>query len=57
MSFVVDALSFDHFAAANAGRAGADALGSAIHFSVYGAQVDVPAPAGHIVGVADGISK
>ena len=50
-------LGFDHFAAADAGRASADTLSGAIHFGVYGAQVDVPAPAGHVVGVANCISK
>jgi hypothetical protein len=47
----------DDFAAAQAGGADAHALGSALHFGANRAQVDVPAPTRHVVGVADGISE
>ena len=50
-------LSFDDFAAAHAGSADADALIGAIHLGMDRAQIDVPAPAAHVVGVADGVSK
>jgi hypothetical protein len=50
-------LGFDYFAAAQAGRANADALGSGPHLGMHRAQVDVPAPFGHIVGVADVVSE
>ena len=50
-------LRLDDFAAAQAGRADAHALGGRADFGVHGAQVDVPAPLGHVVGVADVISK
>ena len=58
MSFVViRVLGFDYFAASQAGGADAHALGSAFHFGANRAQVDVPSPTRHVVGVADGISK
>ena len=50
-------LSFDHFAATQAGGADAHALGGSAHASVYGAQVHVPAPLGDVVGVADAVSR
>ena len=51
-------LGFLDFAASQAGRADADTLACALpHFGVDRAQIDVPAPLGHIVGVADVISK
>ena len=50
-------LRFNHFAAAQAGGADADAFGGGAHFGVDRAQVDVPAPLGHVVGVADIVSE
>ena len=50
-------LRFNHFAAAQAGGAYADAFGRALDLGVHWAQVDVPAPPGHVVGVADDVSK
>ena len=50
-------LGFDYFSTAQAGRADADVLGRGSHFGVHRAQVDVPAPLGHVVGVADVISE
>ncbi len=50
-------LSFHDFAAAQAGSANTDALVATLHFGVDRAQIDVPAPLGHVVGVADVISK
>ena len=49
-------LRFDHFTAANAGRAYSHALGSGAHTGVDGTQIDVPAPLGYVVGVADAVS-
>jgi hypothetical protein len=46
-------LGFNDFAAAQATRADADALADALHFGVDGPQINVPAPLGHVVGVAD----
>ena len=59
MSFVVTAfdLRLNDFAAAQAGSANADPLARALHFGVDWAQINVPAPLGHVVGVADVISK
>ena len=58
MSFVVIGfLSLDDFAAAQAGGADPHALGAAFNFGANRAQVDVPTPPRHVVGVADGISK
>jgi hypothetical protein len=48
---------FDDFAAAQAGSANADALVAALHFSVDRAQIDVPTPLGHVMGVADIVPK
>ena len=48
---------FYDFAAAQAGRADADALIPALNLGVDRAQIDVPAPLSHVVGVADVISK
>jgi len=50
-------LCFDYFAAAQAGRADADALGCTLYPGPHGAQVDVPAPARHVMGVADGVAE
>jgi len=46
-----------NFAALDARRADAKALGSALDHCVYGLQVQIPAPLGDIVGVADAVSK
>jgi hypothetical protein len=51
------ALGFDNFAAAEARGADAHALGSAFDFGANRTQVNIPAPTGNVVGVADGISK
>ena len=56
MSFVVS-LGFNDFAAAQAGSTDADALGDAFYPSPNGAEIHVPAPAGHVMGVADGVSR
>ena len=50
-------LGLNDFAAAQAGGADADTLARALHFGVHRAQIDVPAPLGHVVGVADVIPK
>jgi hypothetical protein len=49
-------LRLNHFAAAQAGGANAHALGGCAHAGVYGAKIDVPAPLGDVVGVADAVS-
>ena len=56
VSFVVN-LCLHYFAAAQAGSADANALGGALYLGPHRAEVDVPAPAGHVVGVTDGISE
>ena len=50
-------LGFNDFAAAQAGRADAHALGGGADFGVHGAQVNVPAPAAYVVRVADLVTK
>src|SRR6185312_16301663 len=50
-------LSLNDFAAAQAGRANANALAYTLYLGVHRAQIDVPAPLGDVVGVADVISK
>jgi hypothetical protein len=50
-------LGFLDFAAAQAGSADANALGCSLHPGVNRTKIDVPAPLGDIVGVADVISK
>ena len=50
-------LGFDDFAAAQAGGAYAHALGGRAHASVHRTQIDVPAPLGDVVGVADAVSR
>jgi hypothetical protein len=50
-------LSLYDFAAAKAGGADANVLGSGADFGVDRAQVDVPAPLGHVVGVTDGVAE
>ena len=49
-------LRFDHFAAANAGRAYPHALGGSAYPGVHRSQVYVPTSLGDVVGVADSIS-
>ena len=46
-------LGFHYFSAAQAGSADAHPLGGALHASVNRSQVDVPAPLGHVMRVAD----
>ena len=50
-------LGLNDFAAAQAGRADADALSLAVHFSVHWTQIDVPAPLRDVMGVADAVSR
>jgi len=50
-------LCFNDFSAAQAGSADADTLGGGADFGVNRAQVDVPAPLGHVVGVADIVAE
>jgi hypothetical protein len=50
-------LRFNDFAAAQAGRANADALSLSVHFCVHRTQVDVPAPFRHVVRVADAVPR
>jgi hypothetical protein len=50
-------LCLDDFAAAQAGGADADALALSIDLGVNRPQIDVPAPLGHVVGVADAVSR
>jgi hypothetical protein len=54
---LIKTLCLDDLAAADAGRADAHVLVSGSHFGMNRAQINVPAPLGHVVGVADGISK
>lgn len=53
----LELLCFDHFAAAKAGCAHADPLIRLAHLCVYRAQIDVPAPLGHVVSMTDVISE
>ena len=57
MSPVVSLLSFYDFAGTQATSANADALANTLYLGVDRTQIDVPAPLGHVVGVADVISK
>jgi len=50
-------LGFGHFSAAQAGCANAHALVATFHLGVDGTQVDVPAPLGHVVSVADAVAE
>jgi len=50
-------LRFHDFAAAQARSAYANPFGRAFDPCADGAQVDVPAPAGHVMGVADDVSE
>jgi len=51
-----ESLRFDDFAAAQAGGADADALALSVDLGVHRTQVEVPAPPGHVVGVADAVA-
>ena len=57
MPSVVEFLRFYNFAAAQAGRADAHALTLTRNFRVHWFQIDVPAPLGDVVGVADAVSR
>ena len=48
---------FLNFSALNARRADANALGRTFDHCVYGLQIQIPAPLGDIVGVANAVSK
>ena len=48
---------FLDFAAADAGRAGANALVGALDHRMYGLEIQVPAPLRYIVGVADLVTE
>ena len=50
-------LGFHDFTATQAGRADADPLSLTIHFRVHRTQINVPAPLGDVVGVADAVSR
>ena len=50
-------LGFNDFAAAQAGRADAHALRGRAHAGVHRTQIDVPAPLGDVVRVADAVSR
>ena len=54
---VAGQLALNDFARLDAARAHANALAGPIHLRAYRAQVDVPAPAGGVVGVRDVISE
>ena len=56
-NYPITQLSFLDFPASQARRAHADPLRRALHFGVDRAQIDVPAPFGHVMSVADVISK
>jgi len=53
---VVSLLSFYDFAGTQATSANADALANTLYLGVDRTQIDVPAPLGHVVGVADVIT-
>jgi hypothetical protein len=50
-------LGLNDFAAAQAGRADADPFSLSVDLGMHWTQVDVPAPLGHVVGVADAVSR
>jgi len=54
---VESVLRLHYFAAAQAGRAYAHALGGGAYAGVHGTEIHVPAPLGDVVGVADAVSK
>src|SRR5947207_2304741 len=49
-------LGFDDFAAAQAGRANAHTLGGGANSCMHRAQINIPAPLAHVVGMADRIA-
>jgi hypothetical protein len=49
-------LRFNHFAAANAGRAHTHPFRGGAHASVHWAQIHIPSPLGDVMGVADSVS-
>ena len=53
----MEKLGFNDFSAAQAGCAHADALSLSANLGVHRTQVDVPAPLGDVVGVADAVSR
>jgi hypothetical protein len=52
-----DCLRLDDFAAAQTGSADADALALSVNLGVDRTQIDVPAPLGYVMGVADAVSR
>ena len=56
-TLVVNSLRLDDFTAAQAGRADADPLSLTVHLGVHRTQVNIPAPLGDVVGVADAVSR
>ena len=53
----VNSLRFNDFTATQAGRADADPLSLTIHLRVHRTQIDIPAPLGDVVSVADAVSR
>jgi hypothetical protein len=54
---LLENLRLNDFAATQAGRASADVFGRRSHLRMNRAQIDVPAPFAHVVGVADGVTE
>jgi hypothetical protein len=52
-----ESLGLNHFTAAQAGRAHAHAFGGGAHPRMNWAQIDVPTPLSHVMGVADAVSS
>ncbi len=50
-------LGLNDFAAAQARCADADSFSLSVNLGMHWTQVDVPAPFGHVVGVADAVSR
>ena len=57
VSSVVEVLRLYDFTAAQAGRADAHAFRSRTHAGMHRTQIDVPAPLGDVVRVADAVSR
>ena len=55
--FEILGLRLNDFAAAQAGSADTDALGSAFYAGMDRPQIYIPAPLGHVMGVTDVVSK
>jgi len=53
----MSSLRFNDFTAAQAGRADADPLSLTSHFGVHRTQINVPAPLGDVMRVADAVSR